>query len=242
MARKSRPFPAGGNPPCPRKRGKARRHRRRSVSCRRPHEGRRAGESGACRLPCWLRAPPGSMRFALAHGRPGGHPPPPCPRRLTRWSARRRKEGPEMQCSRRHASSDAVLPSTPASQSSRLKNSCFSSVAPARRCPSGVSRTSRPATSTSDRDDRPARALVTLGLLTPSRSAILRCGRTPARRGSRGSPRGSPQRIRSHRCFRTSSHQPRSFPEKEFARKTANSRGRPRIRAEARRLCRTPPL
>ena len=38
-----------------------------------------------------------------------------------------------MQCSRRHASSEAVLPSTPASQSSRLKNSCFSSVAPARR-------------------------------------------------------------------------------------------------------------
>lgn len=73
---------------------------------------------------------------------------------------------------RRHASSEAVLPSTPASQSSRLKNSCFSSVAPARRRPSGVSRTSRPATSTSDRDDRPARAFVTLGLATPSRSAM----------------------------------------------------------------------
>lgn len=42
-----------------------------------------------------------------------------------------------MQCSMRHASSDAVPPSTPASQSSRLKNSCFSSVAPARRRPSG---------------------------------------------------------------------------------------------------------
>ena len=88
-----------------------------------------------------------------------------------------------MQCSRRHASSEAVLPSTPASQSSRLKNSCFSSVAPARRRPSGVSRTSRPATSTSDRDDRPARAFVTLGLATPSRSAMSALRQNPARRG-----------------------------------------------------------
>ena len=105
-----------------------------------------------------------------ARRRPGGHPP--CPHRPAKWSARRRKEGPEMQCSRRHASSDAVLPSTPASQSSRLKNSCFSSVAPARRRPSEVSRTSRPATSTSDRDERPASALVTLGLVTPRRSVM----------------------------------------------------------------------
>lgn len=160
------------------------------------------------------------MRFVWARGRPGGHPPPPCSRRPARWSAKRRKEESEMQCSMRHASSDAVLPSTPASQSSRLKNSCFSSVAPARRRPSGVSRTSRPATSTSDRDDRPAKALVTLGLVTPRRSAMSALRQNPpARRGSRRSPRGSPPRIRSHRRFRTSSHQPRSFPKKNLLEK-----------------------
>lgn len=58
-----------------------------------------------------------------------------------------------MQCSRRHASSEAVLPSTPASQSSRLKNSCFSSVAPARRRPSG----GEPHVAACHLDERPGR-------------------------------------------------------------------------------------
>ena len=77
-----------------------------------------------------------------------------------------------MQCSMRHASSDAVPPSTPASQSSRLKNSCFSKVVWAISRPLRASRTSRSITSTSDWDDSPARALVTLGLVTPRRSAM----------------------------------------------------------------------
>lgn len=77
-----------------------------------------------------------------------------------------------MQCSRRHASSEAVPPSTPASQSRRLKNSCFSKMPWAISRPLCESRTSRSTTSTSDWDERFASALVTLGLLTPSRSAM----------------------------------------------------------------------
>lgn len=58
-----------------------------------------------------------------------------------------------MQCSRRHASSDAVLPSTPASQSSRLKNSCFSSVAPGEAVPLG----GEPHVAACHLDERPGR-------------------------------------------------------------------------------------
>lgn len=73
-------------------------------------------------------------------------------------------------------------------------------------------------------DERPGRqARQSLGDARPRDAQALRdvgvAAEPPARRGSRRSPRGSPPRIRSHRRFRTSSHQPRSFPKKNLLEK-----------------------
>lgn len=64
---------------------------------------------------------------------PTGHPFLPCPRRSARWHARRRKEGSDMRCSMRHASSDATSASTPTSRSISSKKRCLASASSARR-------------------------------------------------------------------------------------------------------------